>query len=69
MPANRYRQRDQELRGINAEEEEPDNSTDMGGIFNHIDGNLDNLQTRFAQNMESGNSTPTGALDKEHFSE
>ena len=48
LPANRYRQRDQELRGINEEEEGPDDSQDMGGMFNQIDGNLDNLQTRFA---------------------
>ena len=58
------------MRGLNAEEEEQDDGQDMGGIFNRIDGNLDNLQTRFAQNMESGNSTPKGSvLDDEHFKE
>ena len=46
LPPNRYRQRDQELRGINEEEEDPDDSQDMSEIFNKIDGNLDNIQTR-----------------------
>ena len=50
------------------EEEEQDEGNDMNGMFERINGNLDNLETRFAKNMDSGSlSSKTSALDKEHF--
>ena len=67
LPAGQFRQREQELRGMN-EEEEQDEGNDMNGMFERINGNLDNLETRFAKNMDSGSqSSKASALDKEHF--
>ena len=52
------------------EEEEQDEGNDMNGMFERINGNLDNLETRFAKNMDSGSqSSKASALDKEHFQE
>ena len=49
------------------DEEEQDDGNDMNGMFEKINGNLDNLETRFEKSMNSGSLSSKASVDREHF--
>ena len=51
------------------DEEEQDDGNDMNGMFEKINGNLDNLETRFEKSMNSGSLSSKASVDREHFKE
>ena len=51
------------------DEEEQDDGNDMNGMFEKINDNLDNLETRFEKSMNSGSLSSKASVDRDHFSE